>query len=191
MDIVGALLDDRNMLDSGTHKMLFPQFRSECQVKRFTEYGQCSICCEEYDEESELAVFVHPQTNVPHHYHMFCVRNWFLKEPANNCPTCRTVVKCPAGFWTDPEQQRARRYVEEERVVLYNQTMASLEIDLHAVGVEARNSLVAMNRASNDHREAVHLYENTREMYIAELTEIRNVLADRVQHEIPEEQQPA
>ena len=192
MDIAGALLNDEDMLGSGIHKMLFSQFRTACLIKYFTDYETCVVCSEEYDEDSELAVFVHNTIPIPHHFHMQCARLSIIASKHRNCPVCRADLQFPPGFWTESQEQRAQRRVEEERKERYNQNIQLLDIDLRTVVSEFQALLTAMHKDWESNRAAANLYANTRRAYIAELTEIRNTLeADRVQREIPAEQQPA
>jgi len=47
-----------------------------------TYYKNCSICCDDFDDTSEIVI-----TDCNHCYHQSCIEEWFKRK--TNCPICR------------------------------------------------------------------------------------------------------
>jgi hypothetical protein len=76
-DVKNVVTDE--ILDENTKKLLFKNLDSNLK----TNYKTCSICIDDYDDESEIR-----QLNCNHVFHITCIDPWLLKE-SYKCPLCR------------------------------------------------------------------------------------------------------
>jgi len=76
-DVKNVVTDE--ILDENTKKLLFKNLDSNLKIN----YKTCSICIDEYDDESEIR-----QLNCNHVFHITCIDPWLLKE-SYKCPLCR------------------------------------------------------------------------------------------------------
>ena len=175
MDIVDAVFNTENVLIPGCHVLRLSDFRRACQLNRYTDYRACSLCHRDYDEDSQLALFVHFEGAIPHHFHIMCVRDHFrpamLEKKPMYCPVCncRLIKKCTDKLW-DMSGNVAREYEliellrvldqeETERVARYKENLWLVHTQRQEI--EARRTLVettmADARAANS--EAILAFE--------------------------------